>query len=45
MVLLCEKESSIRDDGDKTAHPNLDTDELQDLLKSLPNLSDTHRKG
>lgn len=40
MDLLCDKKSSIRDDGDKVAHPNLDADELQDLLKALPDLSD-----
>jgi hypothetical protein len=45
MVLLCEKDSSIRDDGDKVAHPNLSADELQDLLAFLPFLLDSHTKA
>lgn len=40
MDLLCEKVSSIRDDGNKVAHPNLSADELQDLRKVVPHLLD-----
>jgi hypothetical protein len=45
MDLLCEKDSSIRDDGDKVAHPNLSADELQDLRAFLPNLSNSYIKA
>jgi hypothetical protein len=44
MDILCEKDSSIRDDGDEVAHSNLNADELQDLLQFLPYLLNPHTK-
>jgi len=45
MTILCEKKSTIRDDGDKVAHPNLGAGELRDLLKVLPHVDLCIRQG